>query len=273
MFSAKLLDLPVSIMVSQAIRTPLIPACASMILAARAMQDPNLVPERWHTFALTTLILISHAIIASMPTRLLARLNQSAAILNVISLFVFFIVVPAADINRPKMNTVSDVWGTLTNGTEWPVGIAVLMSFLGVIWIISGFDAPFHLTEECSNANVAAPWAIFMTSSIGGVLGWFVFLVIAYTVKDIDAVMGSNLGQPMASYLLQVLDSSVALGIFSLIIAGSYLSGLGCMIVSSRLVYAYARDGAIPGSQIWSMVNPRTRTPVYAGNLKFSIAP
>jgi len=244
-----------------------------MILAARAIQDPNLVPQHWHIFALTSLILISHAIIASMPTRFLARLNQTAAILNVISLFIFFIVVPAADINRPKTNSSSDVWGTLTNGTEWPDGVAVLMSFLGVIWIISGFDAPFHLTEECANANVAAPRAIFMTSSIGGLLGWFVFLVIAYTIKDIAGVMGSNVGQPMGSYLLQVLEPGVALGIFSLIIVGSYLSGLGCMIVSSRLVYAYSRDGALPGSEIWSTVNPWTRTPVYAGTLEFSILP
>jgi amino acid transporter len=139
------------------------------------------------------------------------------------------------------------------------------MSFLGVIWIISGFDAPFHLTEECSNANVAAPWAIIMTSSLGGVLGWFVILVIAYTVKNIDEVIESNLGQPMGSYLLQVLGQKVALGIFSLIIVGSFLSGQGCMIVSSRLVYAFSRDGALPGSQIWSKVNPWTRTPVYAG--------
>ena len=239
-----------------------------MILAAMAIQNPSFVPQHWHTFALTTLLLISHAIIASMPTRFLARLNQTAAILNVVSLFVFFIVIPSADINRPKTGHSSDVWGTLTNGTDWPDGVAVLMSFLGVIWIISGFDAPFHLTEECSNANVAAPWAIFMTSSIGGVLGWFVFLVIAYTVRDVAAVTGSNIGQPMGSYLLQVLHPSVALGIFSLIIVGSYLSGLGCMIVSSRLVYAYSRDGAIPGSQIWSTVNPWTRTPVYAGILR-----
>ena len=242
-----------------------------MILAARAMQDPSFVPQHWHTFALTTLILVSHAVIASMPTRFLARLNQVSTIINIISLFVFCIVVPSASINRPKTNNSSDVWGTLTNGTEWPDEVAVLMSFLGVIWIISGFDAPFHLTEECSNANVAAPWAILMTASIGGLLGWFVFLVIAYTVKDIAEVIGSDLGQPMGSYLQQMLDPGLALGIFSLIIMGSYLSGLGCMIVSSRLVYAYSRDGAIPGSAIWSIVNPWTRTPVYAGILQYRL--
>ena len=83
-------------------------------------------------------------------------------------------------------------------------------------------------------------------------------------VKDIAKVIGSDLGQSMGSYLQRMLDSGLVLGIFSLIILDSYLSGLGCMIVNSRLVYAYSRDGAIPGSAIWSIVNPLTRTPVYA---------
>ena len=29
------------------------------------------------------------------------------------------------------------------------------MGFLTVIWTMSGYDTPFHLSEECSNANIA----------------------------------------------------------------------------------------------------------------------
>ena len=240
-----------------------------MILAARARQNPTFVPQHWHTFTLTVLILISHAAIASMPTRFLAQLNKLSTMINIISLIIFCIIVPTANINKPISNPSSQVWGTLTNSTDWPDGVAVLMSFLGFIWIISGFDAPFHLTEECSNANVAAPWAIVMTSFMGGLLGWFVMLVIGYTVQNVTEVMESSLGQPMGSYLLQVLEINAALGVFSLIIIGSYLSGLGCMIVSSRLVYAFSRDGAIPASRIWSTVNTKTKTPVYAGKITY----
>lgn len=68
---------------------------------------------------------------------------------------------------------------------------------------MAGYDAPFHLSEECSNANVAGgysatstetrlltsspgPRAIIMTSLSGLVGGWAVILVIAYTVTDIS---------------------------------------------------------------------------------------
>jgi amino acid transporter len=35
-------------------------------------------------------------------------------------------------------------------------------------------------------------------------------------------------------------------------------------VASSRVVYAYSRDDALPGSRWWKKVNRRTRTPVNA---------
>jgi amino acid transporter len=237
-----------------------------MILAAAAIGNPDYTPERWHTYLVTVLILVLNAIIASFHTKFLARFNQAGTVINMMSLFVFLIVMPTASINDPKTNSTSNVWGTLTNGTEWPDGMAVLMSFLGVIWTMSGYDAPFHLSEECSNANIASPRAIVMTSVLGGTLGWFIMLVIAYTVTDVPSVIGSSLGQPMGSYLLQVLGQKGGLGMFSLVIVSCFFMGQGCMVASSRVIYAYSRDGAIPGSKIWATVHPWTKTPVYAGN-------
>ena len=94
----------------------------------------------------------------------------------------------------------------------------------------SGYDAPFHLSEECSNANIAAPRAIVLTSGVGGLFGWFLQLVVAYTVVDIDAALGSDLGQPWASYLLQVLPQKVALAALSLTIIAAFSMGQGCMV-------------------------------------------
>lgn len=73
------------------------------------------------------------------------------------------------------------------------------MSFISVIWTMSGYDSPFHLAEECSNASVASPRAIVMTSGIGGVLGWAFQMAIAYTVTDISVIMSAD--QPFVEYL------------------------------------------------------------------------
>ena len=91
-------------------------------------------------------------------------------------------------------------------------------------------DAPFHLSEECSNANVAAPRAIVMTSGFGGLAGWALQMVVAYTVIDIPSVIESDLGQPWAAYLIQVMPQKIALAILSLTIVCGFSMGQGCMV-------------------------------------------
>lgn len=33
--------------------------------------------------------------------------------------------------------------------------------------------------------------------------------------------------------------------------------GIGCTTASSRSTWAFARDGAIPGSHLWKQINPK----------------
>jgi amino acid transporter len=103
-----------------------------------------------------------------------------------------------------------------------------------------------------------------MTSSIGGLFGWFLQLVTAYTVIDIEGVLTSDLGQPFAAYLLQVLPRNLALAVLTLTIICAFSMGQGCMVAASRVTYAYARDDVFPLSRIWKRVNKTTQTPVNA---------
>ena len=242
---------------------------AAMILAAVSIENPGYVPTEWQTFMLTVLILSIHAGISSMPTRWIARVNSYGSTFNMLALVTVIIAIPAgvtsdSDGHQRRFTPSSEVWGTITNGTDFPNGVAVLMTFVAVIWTMSGYDSPFHLSEECSNANMAAPRAIVMTSAIGGVLGWFLQLVVAYTVRDISAVMNSSLGQPWASYLLQVLPRRLAMALLALTIVCGFSMGQGCMVAASRVTYAYARDDCFPLSRVWKRVNTHTQTPVNA---------
>ncbi|KAK9596318.1 GABA/polyamine transporter [Aspergillus fumigatus] len=239
-------------------------ALAAMILAAASISNPDYIPTSWQTFLLTTLIMIIHSFVSSMPTKWVARFNSYGSTFNMMALVVVLIAIPAGTKNEPKFNPSKEVWGTITNGTEFPDGVAVLMTFVGVIWTMSGYDSPFHLSEECSNANVASPRAIVMTSGVGGLMGWFLQLVVAYTVLDIEAVIDSDLGQPWASYLLQVMPRKTAMAILGLTIVCGFSMGQGCMVAASRVTYAYARDDCFPLSRIWKKVNERTKTPVNA---------
>lgn len=238
-------------------------ALSAMILAAASITNPDYVPTEYQTFLLTVFIMLIHACISSMPTLWIARFNSYGSTLNMIALVVVIIMIPASVNGSPKFLPSKQVW-SIQNGTDWPDGVAVLMSFIAIIWTMSGYDAPFHLSEECSNANIAAPRAIVLTSGVGGLAGWALQLVVAYTVVDIDSVIGSDLGQPWAAYLIQVMPQKIALAILGLTIVCGFSMGQGCMVAASRVTFAYARDGCFPASFWIKRVNKLTYTPVNA---------
>jgi amino acid transporter len=112
-----------------------------MVLAAASIMNPEYQPTNYQTFLLTVLVMIIHACISSMPTLWIANFNSYGSTLNMICLIVVVIVIPASvtgSDTSPKFQPSSQVW-SIQNGTDWPDGIAVLMSFLAIIWTMSGY--------------------------------------------------------------------------------------------------------------------------------------
>ncbi|RYP50647.1 hypothetical protein DL768_003866 [Monosporascus sp. mg162] len=244
--------------------------CASMILAAASIVNPGYVPQNYQKFLLTMFIMVVHGCISSMPTLWIANFNSVGTVVNILCLCITIVVIPTAATTTPRFRPSASAWG-IQNSTDWPDGVAVLMSFLSIIWTMSGYDASFHLAEECSNAAIATPRSIVMTAASGSVLGFVLNALIAYTIVDVDAAMGSELGQPFAAYLQQILPRNTALAVLAMTIVCAFSMGQGCMVAASRVAFAYARDGCfgplLSGPLLsgpLKRVNRRTRTPVNA---------
>lgn len=126
-----------------------------MILAAASITNPEYVPTEWHTYLLTVFILITHACISSMPTLWIANFNSVGTVINIACLIAVVVIIPAAAISDPKFQPNEIAWG-IQNFTDFPDGVAVLLSFLAIIWTMSGeFDPSlrvlpiFHTEEQC----------------------------------------------------------------------------------------------------------------------------
>jgi len=115
---------------------------AAMILAAASIQNPNYVPTNYQTFLVTIFLMIVHACMASLPTKRIAQVNSFGSTFNVIALLIVIIMIPVAvnreDQNLPRFSPSKEVWGDIYTGTDFPAGLGVLMSFVSVIWTMSG---------------------------------------------------------------------------------------------------------------------------------------
>ena len=55
-------------------------------------------------------------------------------------------------------------------------------------------------------------------------------------------------------------------------IVAQLFCGMASVTANSRMIYAFSRDGAVPGHRLWHRINPRTRTPTNAVWLAVGLA-
>lgn len=122
-----------------------------------------------------------------------------------------------------------------------------------------------HLAEETTNAAHVVPHAMWISTVSMSIIGWVFNIILAYCTTSIDMVMASRLGQPLGAIMVLTMGNGALTKTLWLL---TIISNFGVLFVvttaSSRVYFAYARDGALPFSTWLAHVNSRTQTPVNA---------
>ncbi len=148
------------------------------------------------------------------------------------------------------------------NRTGWDAPFyAFLIGLLMAQYTYTGFDASAHVAEETINASTEAPKGLVRSVWVSILAGWVLLVAVTAAIQDYDAALGTDIGLPPAQIFIDAAGRS--LGIFLLFIAAvaQFFCGMASVTANSRMSYAFSRDNALPGSQWWSQVNPRTGTP------------
>jgi len=236
----------------------------SLLAGVSIGTDFRYIPTTAHTFGCFVALVIIHTIIASSSTAAVARMQGVFIAFNILLPLGLIIALPVA---TPKefMNSAKYAFGGFENFTTWPNGFAFFLSFLSPLWTIGAFDSPCHISEEASNAPFAVPFATISSPLVACILGWAINVVIAFCMgTDLDSIVNNQIGQPFATILFNSFGKKGALAVWSIIIATQFSMGVCSLTASSRLIWAFSRDGAFPFSSIIYKINPVTRTPIYA---------
>lgn len=160
-------------------------------------------------------------------------------------------------------NFTGDAGGGVFPRTE-SLAFAFLLGLLFVCYTLTGYDASAHTSEETQDAQVNVPkgmrQAVFW-SWTSGLIMVATFVLVMPSVDDAAATgWGSfyyTLGESnMPSFLLVFLAAGIVIA--------NYLCALAGLTSTSRMMYAFARDGGLPASQTLSHVSTQYRTPTYA---------
>jgi amino acid transporter len=144
------------------------------------------------------------------------------------------------------------------------LAFAFLLGLSYVLYTITGFDASAHTSEETQDAQVNVPkgmWqAVFWSWSVG------LIMVAAFILAMPSITDGAAAGWGSFNYMYGASKMPFALSLFLAIglCVVNYICALAGLTSTSRMMFAFARDGGLPGSKFLSHVDPKYRTPTYA---------
>jgi amino acid transporter len=229
--------------------------------------DPALLGVR-HQILGVVLITASQALFNHFGIRLTTLLTDFSGylILVVTSLLCAVMLLGAPTLDFGRLVSFENLTGA-AGGDVWPetasLGRAVLLGLMWPIYTITGFDASAHTSEETVRASWNVPRGILRSVVISGLAGWVMVSCFVLAAPDVRAA--ASQGANVFPWLMQhVARGAIGSVLWVGIVAANYLCGLACVTSTSRMTYAFARDGGLPWSSALERVSPRHKTPVRA---------
>jgi amino acid permease (GABA permease) len=216
----------------------------------------------WVTIVIFACILLVHGIMNQFGIRLVALLNDVSVwwhILGVLLIVGVLAFVPS------RHASAHYVFTSIYNGTGWHSTIYVLaLGLLLAQYTFTGYDASAHMTEETRSADRSGPRGIVMSIIVSLFAGWVLLIGITFAIQEThyQTYLGA-LVPPAEVFAVAIGDTGAKL-LLLVIIGAQLFCGMSSVTANSRMIYAFSRDGALPGSSVWHRVNKRTRTPTNA---------
>ncbi|GAA3827960.1 amino acid permease [Streptomyces phyllanthi] len=204
-------------------------------------------------------ILALHLVLNLFGVRLVSILNSISVWWHLGSVT---LIVGALAIVPSHHQSADFVFGEFVNNTGWssPVYVAVLGLLLAQ-YTFCGYDASAHLSEETTDAQVSASRGIIHAIGWSWLAGFVLLAGLTFAIQDYAGTVGTATGAPPVQIFLDALGIAGAKALLLVVIVAQLFCGNAETATASRMVFAFSRDPAMPGSRLWRQLDHRTGTP------------
>ena len=222
----------------------------------------------WHQIIFLVVVLSSQAMLNHYYIDITTKLTDwsgyvilGLTVVLIITLFAFSPV--ALDFTRlwTFQNVTGDAGGGVVPFRTESIAFAFLLGLSYVCYTITGFDASAHTSEETQDAQVNVPkgmWTAVFWSWVFGLIAVAAYVLTMPSLEEAHAAgWGSFFYMWGASRMPSWLSIFLAVGM----VLVNYVCALAGLTSTSRMMYAFARDGGLPASAALATVSPVYRTP------------
>lgn len=241
--------------------------CATFISTACTLKT-NFVPSPKTTIGIYAAVLFSQGLTNTFGVSLLHQLNNVSIWWHALGTLALVITIL---VKAPHHQSATFVFrtffdGTGTDGVGWSArASSAYVAVIGILmaqYTLTGFDASAHMTEETRNAAMSGSIGIVMAIGVSAILGWFLLLGLLFSIQDVQQTIASPTGQPVAQIFLDTVGEDGAIVLMLILIGAMYFCGTFSVTSNSRMMYAFARDGGIPGHTFFAKVSSKWKSPI-----------
>ncbi|KAF9548049.1 hypothetical protein EC957_007332 [Mortierella hygrophila] len=245
--------------------------CSGSVLAAATFL--NTMVKVWHpeyeitgtkNFYIMAVMMVLGGLINTAGGRALKVASLVSVVVHIFGTIAIVIVVL---VGAPKLQSAEFVFTEFqdhTGYTESSNASPVFVFLLGLLqsqWSMLGYDASAHMSEETEKSYVNGPRGILMSIFASVCIGLCLALALTFGIQDYETTRLSPLGAAPQIFVDCAGKTGGSILIFLIVFAG-FLCGIATVAANSRMLYAFARDGGLPYSPYWTVLNKRTQMPL-----------
>ena len=206
-------------------------------------------------------ILIVHGVLNTFGVQIVAFLSDVSAWWHICGVLVIAVVLFFIPSHHASLSFIFTKFDNQTT-----LGVPIYVFMLGLLmaqYTFTGYDASAHLSEETHNADLAAPKGIVSSIAISLIAGWVLILAITSVIPTNPhtyAIVAAQGYAPVTIWTDALSRVGAELLLIIAVVAQGFC-GMASVTANSRMLFAFSRDGAVPGHRLWHQVNHRTRTP------------
>ncbi|HUA12487.1 MAG TPA: amino acid permease [Solirubrobacteraceae bacterium] len=236
---------------------------------AKAAAGTNVHYSAHVNFAMFMFIAIIAGLINVFSSHLVSLFYNTSVwwnIIGVLVIVVLLIVVPShhasfSYVFSHKANESGFSGGAVTGAKFW--FYVLPLGFLLTMYTITGYDASAHLSEETQGAEHSSAQGIWRSVFYSAIFGWIVILAITFAIQKSHEAEIYKSGFPALTIFSTALSSSAAKAVVFISTVGQLFCLMACVTSASRMTFAFSRDGAVPGHNLWRRLG-RNKTPNWA---------
>lgn len=178
---------------------------------------------------------------------------------------VIAITVSVLAIAKNGRHDAAYVFGHFESNSGWPDGWSFCVGLLHAGYATSSTGMIISMCEEVRQPSIQVPKAMVATVFLNTIAGLLFLIPLVFVLPDITFLISLASGQPVPSIILDAVGSpGAAIALLMPLLVLAIICGIGCTTAASRCTWAFARDGAIPGSKWWRLVNEKLDVPLNA---------